>query len=247
MYNKKFRDKYGQVVIACDSRSWRRDYFPQYKHSRSKGRDESTLDWNHIFSLLNQYLDEIKENFPYKVVRIDGAEADDIIGVLAHESQEFGKNEPIMIISSDKDFGQLQKFDNVSQFSPYLKKEIKIDNPRTFLLEHVFKGDSGDGVPNILSHDDTFVNGDRQKPVSQKKMDEWTKNIDDLKSTLGEETYRNYCRNKKLIDLGEIPRDLYEKIISEYETQKPASKLKVLNFLVKKRCKLLVESVSDFL
>lgn len=247
MYNAKYRKEYGQLVIACDARSWRKEVFPQYKHGRSQNREESTLDWGKIFDLLGQYLDEIRENFPYKVLRIERAEADDIIGALVHESQEFGKGEPIMIVSSDKDFGQLHKFNNVKQFSPYLKKQIHVENPRIFLANHLFKGDSGDGVPNCLSPDNTFVDGIRQKPVSQKKMDEWMKSIDNLESVMDTETYRNYCRNKKLIDLSEIPKDIYDNIVNEYETQKPASKLKVLNFLVKKRCKLLIESVQDFL
>lgn len=247
MYNVKYRKEYGQLVIACDARSWRKEVYPQYKHSRGKSREESTLDWGKIFDLLGQYLDEIRENLPYKVLRIERAEADDIIGALAHESQEFGKGEPMMIISSDKDFAQLQKFNNVKQFSPYLKKLITIDNPRLTLAEHLFKGDSGDGVPNCLSPDNTFVDGIRQKPMSQKKMDEWMKSIDKLESVMDTETYRNYCRNKKLIDLSEIPKDIYNNIVNEYETQKPASKLKVLNYLIKKRCKLLIESVQDFL
>ena len=246
MYNVKFRKEYGQMVIACDSRSWRRDYFPQYKHGRSKNRDESTLDWGKIFDLLDMYLTELKENFPYKVIRIQGAEADDIIGALCVESQEFGKGEPIMVISSDKDFAQLQKFSNVKQFSPYLKKMIKVDNPRLTLAEHIFRGDSGDGVPNVLSGDNTFVDGARQKPVTQKKIDEWLSAIDNLQSVMNDETYRNYCRNKKLIDLTEIPTELYERIVNEYESQQIASKLKVMNFLIKKRCKLLVESTEEF-
>jgi 5'-3' exonuclease len=246
MYNVKFRKEYGQMVIACDSRSWRRDYFPQYKHSRGKGRDESTLDWGKIFDLLNMYLEEIRANMPYKVIHINGAEADDIIGALAIESQEFGKGEPVMIISSDKDFGQLQKFSNVKQFSPYLKKQINVENPRTFLAEHLFKGDSGDGIPNILSPDNTFVDAIRQKPVSQKKMDEWLRNIDNLQSVMNEETYRNFCRNRKLIDLTEMPKELYDQIIAEYETQKPASKLKVMNYLIQKRCRMLVECSEEF-
>jgi 5'-3' exonuclease len=246
MYNVKFRKEYGQLVIACDSRSWRRDVFPQYKHGRSKGREESTLDWTKIFDLLSMYLEEFKANLPYKIIRIQGAEADDIIGALAIESQEFGKGEPVMIVSSDKDFGQLQKFNNVKQFSPFLKKQIKIDNPLTFLAEHLFRGDSGDGVPNILSPDNTFVDAIRQKPVSQKKMDEWMRNIDNLQSVMNEETYRNYCRNKKLIDLTEMPKDIYDQIVTEYETQKPASKLKVMNYLIQKRCRMLVECSEEF-
>lgn len=251
MYNKKYRNEYGQIVIACDSSTWRRDYFPQYKFKRRETRaedqaDENKMDWNEVFRILNMILDEIRDNLPYKVVKIDGAEADDIIGTLVEMTQEFGKHEPVMIVSSDKDFVQLQKYNNVEQFSPMLKKAMKEKNPRTFLYEHIFKGDSGDGVPNVLSADDTFVTGTRQKPVTAKKIEEWIANIDNLEQVMDENTYRNFVRNKKLIDLSETPNDLKEKIINTYDSQPIAHKSRVLNYLINKRCKLLIEAVGDF-
>lgn len=248
MYNKKFRGKYGQVVIACDSSSWRRDYFPNYKFKRREGREEdkSSMDWNEVFRIINQVRDEIRDNFPYKVLHIDKCEADDIIATVVETTQEFGQHEDVMIVSADKDFIQLHKYDNVRQYSPMTKKFIEDKNPRTYITEHVFKGDSSDGVPNVLSPDNTFVDGIRQSPVTKKKIENWMSNIDDLRSVMDEETYRNYCRNKKLIDLSEIPDDIKQNIINIYEDTKAASKLKVLNYLIKKRCKLLIESVEEF-
>jgi 5'-3' exonuclease len=248
MYNKKFRDKYGQVVIACDSSSWRRDYFPNYKFKRREGREEdkSSLDWNEVFRIINQVRDEIRDNFPYKVLHIDKCEADDIIATVVETTQEFGQHEDVMIVSADKDFIQLHKYDNVRQYSPMTKKFIEDKNPRTYITEHVFKGDSSDGVPNVLSPDNTFVDGIRQSPVTKKKIETWMASIDDLRSVMDEETYRNYCRNKKLIDLSEIPDDIKQNIINIYENTKTASKLKVLNYLIKKRCKMLIESVEEF-
>jgi 5'-3' exonuclease len=248
MYNKKFRGKYGQVVIACDSSSWRRDYFPNYKFKRREGREEdkSSMDWNEVFRIINQVRDEIRDNFPYKVLHIDKCEADDIIATVVETTQEFGQHEDVMIVSADKDFIQLHKYDNVRQYSPMTKKFIEDKNPRTYITEHVFKGDSSDGVPNVLSPDNTFVDGIRQSPVTKKKIENWMSNIDDLRSVMDEETYRNYCRNKKLIDLSEIPDDIKQNIINIYEGTKAASKLKVLNYLIKKRCKLLIESVEEF-
>jgi len=246
MYNKKFRDEYGQVVIACDSRTWRRDYFPNYKFKRREGREESTMDWEEIFRIINGVTDDIRENFPYKVISVEGAEADDIIGTLTLETQEFGKHEPVMIVSADKDFVQLHKFSNVRQYSPLLKKFVTESNPRTHLIEHIFKGDSGDGIPNVLSPDNTFADGIRQSPVTKKKIEHWIEHIDNLESVMDADTYRNYMRNKKLIDLTETPDPVKQKIINTYEEQKPAHKTRVLNYLIKKRCKMLIECVGDF-
>jgi len=246
MYNKKFRDEYGQVVIACDARTWRRDYFPNYKFKRRENRDESSADWDEIFRIINQVRDEIRQNFPYKVIHIDGCEADDIIGTLAYETQEFGKNEPMMIVSSDKDFVQLHKFSNVKQFSPMQKKAVVEKNPRQYLFEHILKGDSGDGVPNTLSPDNTFVDGIRQSPVTKKKIDEWLKNAEDLESFMDENTYRNYVRNKNLIDLSCTPSHLKEAIINTFEEDPVGIKRNVLNYLIKKRCKMLIECVEEF-
>lgn len=248
MYNKKFRDKYGSVVIACDSSSWRRDYFPNYKFKRREGREEdkSSINWNEVFRIINQVRDEIRDNFPYKVLHIDKCEADDIIATVVEQTQEFGQYEDVMIVSADKDFIQLHKHDNVRQYSPMTKKFIEDKNPRTYIAEHIFKGDSSDGVPNVLSPDNTFVDGIRQSPVTQKKIDAWMQSIDSLEHIMDINVYRNYCRNKKLIDLSEIPNDIKENIINTYVNTKPASKLKVLNYLIKKRCKLLIESVEEF-
>lgn len=248
MYNVKYRKEYGNMVICCDAgNTWRKQYFPYYKASRKKNRDSSDLDFNEIFRILNMVRDEISQNLPYKVIQIDGCEADDVIASLAMETQEFGKDEKVMIISSDKDFIQLQKYGNVSQFSPMQKKVVTDKNPRMYLFEHVIKGDTGDGIPNILSSDDTFVTeGKRQTPVSKKKIEHWLENAQDLKSVMDDDTYRNYQRNKTLIDLTEIPNDVREKIINTFEEAKVPMKMKVLNYLIKKRCKLLIDSVEEF-
>ena len=106
MYNKKYRDEYGQMVICCDGmNTWRREYFPEYKANRKKHREtDDSQDWNEVFRVLDLVRTEIKEYLPYKVLHMDGCEADDIIGALTLKTQEFGQDEPIMIISSDKDF-----------------------------------------------------------------------------------------------------------------------------------------------
>ena len=247
MYNKRYRDEYGQMVICADGmNTWRKDYFPYYKANRKKGREESDQDWNEIFRILHLVKEEIKENLPYKVIHMDGVEADDIIASLVMETQEFGKDEPVMIVSSDKDFIQLQKYKNVKQFSPIQKKMVTDDNPRIYAFNHVMRGDSGDGVPNVLSADDTFVSEKSQTPLRQNRINEWLENSDNLRDIMPEEIYRNYQRNKKLIDLTEIPEDIQTTIINTFMEQKVPMKMKVLNYLIKKRCNLLIEVVEEF-
>lgn len=247
MYNKRYREEYGQMVICADGmNTWRKDYFPYYKAKRRKNRDSSDQDWNEIFRILHLVRDEIKENLPYKVVHMEGVEADDIIASLVLQSQEFGMSEPMMIVSSDKDFIQLQKFNNVKQFSPIQKKMVKDDNPRTYLFNHIMKGDSGDGIPNVLSDDDTFVSDKTQSPLRKTRIAEWLENSDNLRNVMEETIYRNYQRNKKLIDLTEVPESIQEAIINNYNDQKVAMKMRVLNYLIKKRCNQLIEVVEEF-
>lgn len=245
MHRAKHRQKFGELVLCIDgSKNWRKEVYPQYKYKRKDARKQSKMDWSEVFRIMNMVKEEIKENFPYKVVEVDEVEADDIIGVLCEDTQEFGRNEDVMIISGDKDFAQLQKYKNIHQYSPITRKYIKEATPRKQLMELILKGDTADGIPNVLSGDDVFVDGERQTPLRQSKIDEL---INDPKS-LGEEVYRNYLRNKKLIDLAETPEPLREKIIYNYENQdKWDNKSKVFPYLVEKRCRRLLEDVKDFI
>ena len=249
MYNVKYRKEYGEMILCCDGKNnWRRNYYPQYKANRKKSREESDFDWEKAFAILSKVREEIREHFPYKVIHVDECEADDIIGTLAVNTQEFGNYENVMIISADGDFKQLQIYDNVKQFSPLLKKDVIDPNPRVNLRMKVIKGDSGDGVPNVLSDDDVFVEGRRQTPVSKKKLEAITADLDDGELLYAASWYRNYCRNETLIDLTKTPDRLKEKIISEYDTQDPKdNRSLVLPYLINKNMKMLIESVEEFL
>ena len=245
MYRQKFHKEYGEMVIVADGmNNWRKDAFPQYKAARRKKRDESTIDWQEVFRIINMVREEIKDNFPYKVMHEDGCEADDVIAQLAIETQEFGKHEPVMIVSADGDFKQLQVYKNIKQFSPMTKKLVVENNPRTYLAEHILKGDAGDGVPNVLSDDNVFVDGRRQGILSAKKK---AALLDDPRA-LGDEIYRNYQRNQQLIDLKNCPQSVKESIINNFEQQDPwGNRPKVFPYLVQKRCKLLIECVGEFI
>ena len=247
MYNKKFRDQYGQMIICCDgANNWRRGYFPQYKANRRKSRDDSGFDWAEAFRIMHKVKDEIKENFPYKVIHLEGCEADDIIGTMVEHTQEFGQYEEVMIVSSDKDFLQLQKYDNVRQWSHILKKEIKDPHPKLNLIDKILSGDTGDGVPNVLSGDDTFVNGERQTPLSKKKKQAIIEDLSDGELLYAASWYRNYQRNETLIDLTKTPNDLKNKIIDEFWIT-VFNEGKTLPYLINNNMKQLIGSVEEFL
>ena len=247
MYKVKFQKEYGEVIIAADGmNNWRKSAYPQYKANRKKSRDQSDFDWNEAFRILNQLREEIRENFPYKVLHIEGCEADDVIGTLVENTNEFGNYEPVMIVSADKDFAQLQRFEHVRQFSPLTKKFIDENHPLLNLQEHIIRGDAGDGVPNVLSDDNVFVEGLRQTPVTKKKMVDILNGLE-IKDTSAS-WYRNYQRNQMLIDLTYTPKDLKNAILAEFNKQDPwPNKGKVLPYLISNKCKLLIECIEEFI
>jgi 5'-3' exonuclease len=242
-YRKQFRATYGELIICCDSdRYWRKTIFPFYKSHRKRDRDVSTLDWGLIFDALDKIRGELKEHFPYKVINVSGAEADDVIATLVPYLSE--KGERILILSSDKDFGQLQKYVGVDQYSPILKKFIRIENPMLFTQEHILVGDRGDGIPNFLSSDNVFAVGERQKPISKKKLSQWV--MSDPTDYCTTEMLRGYKRNQMLIDFDYIPFDLKESIILAFESALPGKRKDLLNYFITKRLQHLTEAINDF-
>ena len=240
-YVMQFKSDYvesdADVILAWDSKHyWRRDYYPQYKAGRKKTRESSNLDWNEIFGVTNKIRDEIKENMPYKSVEVYGAEADDIIAIVSNSYDK------VMIVSSDKDFIQLHK-ENVKQWSPVTKQEVNGHDPDTYIKEHVLKGDSGDGVPNVLSPDHTFTDGLRQKPLGKKRIE---KMINENMSDWNDEVKRNYQRNYKLINLKNIPEDIESNIVDEISKSLCGDRSKLLNYFTVNKLKTLTENIGDF-
>jgi hypothetical protein len=247
-YKKKYGKDYGDIVVCCDGRNyWRRAYFEHYKASRKKNREASDLDWKMIFDTLGKIREEIKETFPYKVIHLDQCEADDIIAVLAKQTQEFGFNEDVMIVSSDKDFKQLHKFKNVKQYSPLLRKMVTAKQSEIHgnMVEHIVKGDSGDGIPNILSKDDCFVTGTRQTPVSAKRLTEFMeRGVDACRN---DDEKRNWDRNQVLVNFERIPEDIQKTILDNYLNSKPkGDKMAIMNYLIANRCRLLLDEIEEF-
>ena len=250
-YRSRFTEKYGELVICCDSKHyWRRDYFPNYKANRKKDRASSGYDWDFIFTTLNGVRDEIKEHFPYKVLEVYGAEADDIIATLIINKQDRDKH---LILSSDKDFIQLHKF-NIDQFSPVAKKMISNKDPQDYLLEHILRGDRSDGIPNILSPDDSFISERRQKPMRRTVIEDVREALErftpdkvyQLAKCPKDTWVRNWQRNETLINLSKIPPELMSKINKEYKNVKVGSRANLLTYFIENKLTQLIDTIGDF-
>ena len=255
-YKKKYGKEYGEMVIACDGRKyWRKEYFEFYKGMRKSNRDKSDLDWKLIFDTLSEMREDLRTHFPYRVIHVDRAEADDVIAVMTKYCQDnlliqeglVEESQKILILSSDKDFKQLQLYPNVKQWSPMQKKYITATKAeiRDWMVEHIVKGDSGDGVPNVLSKDDVFMIGERQKVMTAKRLAEFIENGEAACRT--DEEKRNYARNQALVDFQFIPEDVANDIISAYINNKPTGdKMAIMNYLIANKCRLLLDEIEDF-
>ena len=238
-HNKKFRKDYGEMVIACDSgKVWRRQAFPNYKAGRKANREKSEHNWELIFDILARVKDEIKTFLPYKVIELETAEADDIIAVLCRRIKE-----KILILSGDKDFIQLHN-ERIRQYNPVLNKFVgKVENPSLYIKEHILRGYRSDGIPNVLSDDNVFIEGRRQTPLSKKKVESW---VNEVVPTFTEEQQKNYERNRQLIDLNCIPKELEDNINREFENIEVATRDKILNYFITKKLKTLIEVIDEF-
>jgi hypothetical protein len=248
-HKSRFQDEYGKLVVASDGRkTWRKEYFPLYKASRKAARQESELDWAFIFNTLNEIRTELTENFPFPVIYVDEAEADDIIGYMVRSN---AADQKMLILSGDKDFVQLHGLGDVHQYDPVRKKYLKNDSPEKFLIDHIFKGDKGDGIPNINSQDDVFVINARQKPVRQKMIDAharstMTETEAHMMNGVDPELKRNWLRNKTLIDLSCTPNEVIEKIEVEYSKQLNKD-VNIMDYFVEHRLSSLMEKIGDFI
>lgn len=242
-FSRQFKNKYGELVVCCDNKNyWRREVFPFYKAHRKKDREKSDFDWNLIFNTLNKIKEELKEFSPYRVIEVEYAEADDIIAVL---TEHFSKTQSILILSSDKDFVQLQKYKDVRQYSPAMKRFINTDNPHAFIKEHIIRGDRGDGVPNFLSPDNVFALGERQKSINNRKLVEWLdQNPEDF--CTNDQMLRGFKRNQMLVDFDHIPAEIRDKILKAYEDAVPNKRQVFLSYMMRKNMRNLIQDIGDF-
>lgn len=237
----KFKKYSDEIVICLDGQNyWRKQIFPYYKQQRKLQQEKTKFDWDSFFENFNQLKQEFKDNLPFKIIEVESAEADDIIAVLCFN---FAKTKDIIIVSSDKDLLQLQAVYNlpIKQYSPYHEKFIDAKSQNYDLFVHIVKGDSSDGIPNILSDDDVFLQKDkRQKPISTKKLDEW-RHFGDGTGLFCEsvEQLEKFNRNQKLIDMRFIPKEIEENIIDAYNNVQVNSNL--FDYMVKHRLRKLLE------
>jgi len=241
---KKHNPSHIAVAFDLSGSTFRHDIYPEYKANRDETPEPIRFSIPIIKDLLKSF------NIP--ILEMKGFEADDIIATLSKYLQTeetipagmngmFEEKQNVMIISSDKDFIQLQQYDNVKQFSPIAKKFITDKDPKSYLDEHILRGDKSDGIPNILSDDNVFVEERRQIPLTKKKIAEL--DMDNLSES---NNYR-YSRNKTLIDLSCIPERIEEKILTEWkETDQCKSKKDMLNYFMKHRLKNLMEVIEEF-
>jgi len=246
-YNVKFRSDYGEMTICCDSPSWRKEYFPHYKMNRKKKRAADDIDWDSVFQNFNETIELIDDNFPYKVLRVDKSEADDIIAVSVKNFREISQ-EPVLIISSDKDFMQLKKHGNVKQYCPRNKNFINeitdLEVIHDKLLEHIITGDTSDGIPNIFSDDDSLVNEEKKQNRATKKRVEDIKN--DIKSNNINKYSSAISRNTVLIDLDKIPDYVVSEIIEHINKDRKGNMQKCFSYLIKNNYKELIKRIDDF-
>ncbi len=245
----KFNAEWGELVLCCDNRTyWRREVFPYYKAHRKKAREKSGLNWPLIFECLNTVKSDLREYFPYKIIDVEGAEADDVIATLCLEARNYLTGlsdnplpeEKILILSGDKDFIQLHR-NGIKQYDPVQKKWVTHPNPATYLKEHILKGDAGDGIPNVRSLDNTFVTGQRQKPVTGKMIEEYNRTLDKE-----HRLYRNYLRNRQLIELTYTPVDIKNDILNQYFNSIDKGRTKLFPYFMNHNLKQLMTNIGDF-
>lgn len=230
LIKNKFGREYGDLVFACDdTNNWRKKLYPYYKANRKKDRDSSMMDWNQIFEYINTVKLELKETFPYYVLQVPTAEADDIISALC---QRKPSNEKVLIYSADGDFVQLQRYTNVHQYSPRTKKMLKTSDPLITLYDHILSGDKGDGVPNILSEDSVFVDNKRQKTLRTARKNAMINDLVKGILPFDGELRRNFERNRSVIDLSMVPESIVNEAWDQFSSYKKLDRSRLMNYFI---------------
>lgn len=217
-----------ETVLCCDAKTnWRKEVYPHYKANRKKIRQSMVFPWTEFSEYYEIVKQELIQVLPYKILQIERCEADDIIAVLTHTLTSEGKK--CIIFSADSDFAQLHN-SSVIQYSQMKRGWVNWPNPQAELLRKIISGDTGDGVPNVLSDDDTFVNPDkRQKQMRAENLKMLVEAVGEGKEdTLPIEIQTNIARNRKLIQLNKdsIPEDIWSEIVAKYtEYQVPRADL----------------------
>lgn len=254
-HKRRFAKEYGEFIFCIDAKNpWRKQVFPHYKWKRGKDKQASLVDWDMIDDFKDTFEKELQEELGYKVMRVQSAEADDVIAVL---TKHLHQSEKVLILSSDKDFPQLFKYPNVTQYSPAKKDYWEIEDPRYYLFCHIVGGDVDDGIPNILSPNNCLVDGFKRKqtPVFKKKLPDWYKQgFKACCQEWGEAAVKRWHQNRKLIDFDQIPAGIMDRIMDTYNTMMDAKLApmnwkqsgRFTNYFMKHGLSELLENIGEF-
>ena len=85
------------IVFDAPGKTFRHELFPEYKANRARTPEDLIIQIEPLLAAI--------ENLGLPLIRVNGVEADDVIGTLAKEAEQRGMN--TLIATSDKDFTQL--------------------------------------------------------------------------------------------------------------------------------------------
>lgn len=256
-YKNRFKGEYGsEIVVATDGNHyWRKEKYPFYKATRAKQRSyQPDVPWAEISDAIDVLTEEIRDNMPWKTIFHDRAEADDIMGILTEdvanrrviEEGLYETTEKVLIISNDKDIAQVLKHPNVRQFSPYTKSMFKMEySPKEHLRRLILGGDPGDSIPNIFSPSNSFIDGIRQKPCTEKKMAPFLEADSMLSVAMDDVTRQRLLENAELISFNGIPKKLRAEVVDLYNNYSPKTKMDAYRYLSKHRCNMLLDDIDS--
>jgi hypothetical protein len=200
------------ILFAKDGkRLWRKSrLFNEYKFHRKAARDASSVDFRLVFKVFDRVWEELKQVLPFRFINLENVETDDII----YEAimTEMDKYDKFQIYSTDADFRQLLRHKKVELYNPMMRKFIESADPEYDLFEKIIRGDKSDGIPNIYMDSITV----KQKPIFTTRIKNWYDDRNEFKEFLKEQPKEVQCRfirNKKLIDMRDIPDDIKQEII----------------------------------
>lgn len=193
------------LVLAIDGKrkdGWRKEFFDEnawqfedYQETEGyKGhrKVDDTIPWDEIYLVMDDIKELLINHTDFNVIEHKRAEADDVIYVSTRKSKD------VVIVSSDKDFKQLIS-DDVKMYDPIKKVYIKESNPEEYLVKHILIGDSADNIKPC------------RKRLGPKTADKMLKNIE-AHLEIDDQLRERYAFNKKLIDLTELPSDIFNDI-----------------------------------
>ena len=181
-----------RVICLQDSESWRKQVYPEYKANRAAKREQSVVNFDVFFPVLEKFINDIADSFKnIPFVKIPYAEADDCIATIV-------KNHPdwdIINVSSDRDFYQLFKYPNYRQWDAMKHTFIEGLDPDVELMVKILTGDSSDNIPGLKRG----IGPKRALKIINEDVNQWIEN---------EKLQPEYERNMKLISFDCIPKEI---------------------------------------